>query len=185
MTIKTKTAMFLCLLLLANLACNSDYEERRRIAKKITNLKELLNQNPSNEQAKTGLLESLASSDRFEATYACSSVRGLKAKPQCVLESLIDCLNCGDRFVEREAAISIASYGPKAEAAVSALEMKVENCDTDAAFLAAEALGEIGVRRESTIKVLEKGATSNFEAMKNECIRALKKLSKNKLPNGT
>jgi HEAT repeat protein len=125
--------------------------KRVRTSKNLSALKERLISNPDDTNAFNRLVAALDSPIRHERVTAASLLGQARIHGQAVASALAHALTNEDRYLSREAALSLRALGTEAKMAIPALvaALKFGNCDT--AWFSAQTLGAL--RAEPSIVV--------------------------------
>jgi HEAT repeat protein len=134
--------------------------DRRRIAQHLQDLKQEFQKNPQNKQPLNEIVDVLNGDWSFARTYAACTLGELGPLAKFATPDLIHALNCGDIFVEREAARALGKVSIGMPDAVEPLSKKLCEMTDDAGVFAAESLGEIGEPALVAIPDLEDAARS-------------------------
>jgi hypothetical protein len=116
----------------------------------------------------------------FARTHAAVTLGDLGDKAKPAIPDLIRALDCGDHFVEREAAIALGKVSRGMPDAVDALSKKLSS-DWDVSIFSAEALGEIGAPAVVALPLLRElaanpGYRPELGEMASNAIRKLERL---------
>jgi HEAT repeat protein len=172
-------AIFLCCIVAGGVYVRQHIEtlgDRRAIADRLRELGANVQKNPNDAQALDELKAVLNGKWSFARTYACTVLKNLGPKAEPLTVDLIGALNCGDMFVEREAARALGTVAVGDPRPVPALIRKLSEDDRDVAWFSAEALGNIGVPAIPAIPALENAAMSKWDSMAYHAKEALRKL---------
>ena len=112
----------------------------------------------------------------FDRTYACGVLRELGPLAEPAVPALINALDCGDLYVEREAPRSLGAMRGKARDAVPALIKNLRKTNRDAGWFSAVALGDIGAPALIAIPDLEIAAECDSDLMVESANKALSQL---------
>jgi HEAT repeat protein len=167
------------ILVLAALALRTQVEtlgDRERIANRLRDLKARIEHDQNDISALNEIVEVLHGRWSFAQTYACGTLRELGPLARPALGDLIWALDCGNPFVEREAARALGDVSVGMPDAVPALMQKLRDEDDDAAWFAAESLGKIGRPAKPALSALERASRSDNQQMADSAKRALKRL---------
>ena len=113
----------------------------------------------------------------FARTCACVAIGDLGPSARGAIPDLIRALNCGNGYVEREAAIALGKVAIGIPDAVQPLMSRLSE-NSEVAYFSAEALGKIGRPAFIAIPALEKAAESQNESMRYLATNALISLKK-------
>jgi HEAT repeat protein len=152
--------------------------DRIAVAEKLQSLKKEFLANPSNLAPLNEMVSYLNGNWSFARTYAVCTIGEIGPLAQPVVKDLIAALNCGDLFVEREAARSLGEVAVGMSEPVPYLIDKMQRPYRDSAWFSAQALGEIGEPALVAIPALEEASHSHVEVMAYRAEEALKKLKK-------
>ena len=151
-------------------------EKRHHIAAHLQELKREFKDDPTNVKPLNEIIGVLNGSWSFARTYAAGTLREIGPQANRAIPDLIRAMDCGDGFIEREAARALGSVSTGLPDAVEPLRRKVRQFKTkggDAAWFAADSLGEIGKPAIVAIPDLEEAANSPFEGMAYSAKQAL------------
>jgi HEAT repeat protein len=152
--------------------------DREAIADHLQELGAQVRRNPTDRRALDELKEILNRGSSFARTYACGVLRDLGPLATSAIPDLIRALNCGDGYVEREAALALGTVAVGDARPVPALIEKLKQEDDDAAWFSADALGNIGEPALPAIPALERALNSKWDLMASSARHALEKLYK-------
>jgi HEAT repeat protein len=128
--------------------------DRSRITLRLQELKSTFASDPTDSRALAEITGVLSGNWSFARTKACTVLRELGPPASAAIPDLITALNCGDGFVEREAARALGSVARNDPRPVPALVEKLQYFERDSGWFAAEALGDIGKPATSAIPEL-------------------------------
>ena len=132
---------------------------------------------PTNRAALDRMVRRLRGNWSFAATYAAGSLGELGPLAFPVANDLLWALNCGDPFVEREAARSLGPVTRGTDIAVDSLISKAKAAPLkDSAVFSVDSLGMIGKPALRAIPLLEEMAQYPEWLMSYSAKQALKKL---------
>lgn len=151
--------------------------DRRAIAARLRELGDRVEKNPNDTHALDEIRTILNGHWSFARTYACTVLRELGTKAKPLTTDLVAALDCGDRFVEREAARALGTVAVGDPQPVPALIRKLSEDGRDSAWFSAEALGNIGTPALPAIPALEKAAMSKWDSMATSAKKALDTLN--------
>lgn len=150
--------------------------DRQKIALHLQVLKKKVQENPADKESLNEIIKVLNGNWPFARTYAVGMLRELGPLASSAIPDLILALNCGDRYVEREAARALGAVAIGRAEPVPALIKKMQNEHRDSAWFSAESLGSIGEPALVAIDALEKAAKSSDSRMADSAQKALKRL---------
>jgi HEAT repeat protein len=151
--------------------------DRERVALHLQDLARRIENDPTDSGALDEIREILNGNWSFARTYACTTLVKLGPKATAATPDLIQALNSGDPFVEREAARALGTVAVGRPEAVGPLIEKLVYDDDDVGWFAARSLGDIGMPARRAIPFLERAAESANRLMADEAKDALGKLT--------
>ncbi|MBX7071704.1 MAG: HEAT repeat domain-containing protein [Pirellulales bacterium] len=168
--------------------CVETRGDRERVAQRLQKLSAEFENNPTNTAPLDEITDVIHGRWSFARTYACTELRRLGQRANVAVPDLISALDCGDRFVEREAARALQTVAIGDPRPVAALTRKLAVDSRDAAWFSAEALGNIGAPALVAIPALEAASQSPWECMSysaREALEKLRRLEKQCVPETT
>ena len=153
--------------------------DRERISAKIKQLQQEIEMNPQDGKPLLELEGIVAGNWSFARTIACVALGKLGGKARHSSRVLLEALDCGDPYVEGEAARALGSVGDDSPDVVMALVGKLSDPASGAAWFAADSLGNLGAAAKIAIPALEKARASDWPPMQYSAEMALGKLRDN------
>jgi HEAT repeat protein len=150
--------------------------DRTRITLRLHELRATFEADPEDERPLKEIVSVLRGDWSFARTGACVALGDLGPIAAAAIPDLIDALDSGDGYVEREAARALLTVAQNDPRPVPALTRKLQSAYDDAAWFSAEALGNIGRPAVSAIPALEIAAMSRDPALAESASAALAKL---------
>jgi HEAT repeat protein len=150
--------------------------EGKRVAARLRELRDQVRSDPKNDEALDEIIGTLNGDWYFSRQYAAGILGELGPLAKRAIPDLVRALNCGEGVVEREAAIALGSVAVGVPDAVEPLRQKMREFKSDAAWFAADSLGDIGQAAVVAIPDLETAARSPVSNMAASANRALAKL---------
>jgi len=164
-----------CFLMIAG--CGDSRSRRKNATSELRRLADDFRANPADVTKLDAIIDVLDHGKySFDRSYACGELQRLGAIAKPAVPALVRALDCGDRYVEREAPRALGSMGEEARDAVPALVANLRKSKGDASWFSAEALGDIGLPALVAIPELEVAAASNDDFMAESASLALKRL---------
>ena len=157
--------------------CGDSVSRRKSAAAELQALSATFRANPDDATPLNSIIDVLEHGEySFDRTYACGELRELGPLAKPAVPALVRALNCGDKYVEREAPRSLGAIGEGARDAVPTLIEKLRMSTRDAGWFSAEALGKIGEPALVAIPELEIAASSGSGLMVEFANNALNRL---------
>jgi len=160
--------------------------DRTAIVTELNELQTRIEADETDREAMNRIVAILNSDWSFARTNACVTLGNLGARAKPAVSDLTNALDCGDGYVEREAALAFGKIGPAAVDAVPAIAVKLSQRKFNTAIFCAEALGNIGEPSEEAIASLELASSSDNKELADAAKDALKRLkARLQLQNGS
>jgi hypothetical protein len=169
----------LCTVVCAAIATRYNVEtlgDRRDVAAHLQMLKRRVEHDPQDTGALDEIRSILHGKWSFARTYSCGVLGELGTKARPAIPDLVEALNSGDGYVEREAALALGKVAVGDPRPVPALIDKLTQQRSDAAWFSAESLGNIGGPAVLAIPALERATASQSKPLRESAEEALSKL---------